>query len=53
MVRGLLTICSYCKRIRDDQGYWEKIEKYLSVHTRANFTHGLCPECLPHYLPPE
>jgi len=50
---GLLPICMHCKRIRNDGGYWEKIEKYVAERTRASFTHGLCPECLPRYLPPE
>lgn len=42
---GLLPICMYCKKIRDDQGYWERIEKYIVEHSQAEFTHGLCPEC--------
>lgn len=42
---GLLPICSSCKKIRDDQGYWNQIERYISKHSTAEFTHGLCPEC--------
>jgi phosphoserine phosphatase RsbU/P len=42
---GLLPICSYCKRIRCDHGYWEQLESYLSSHTDAQFTHGVCPKC--------
>ncbi len=42
---GLLPICSSCKKVRDDQGYWKQIEAYLSEHTEATFTHGLCPDC--------
>ena len=42
---GLLPICSHCKKVRDDQGYWSQIETYLSQHTEATFTHGVCPEC--------
>ncbi len=42
---GLLPICSYCKKIRDDKGYWNKIETYISRHSNAEFTHGICPEC--------
>ena len=42
---GLLPICIYCKKIRDDQGYWERIERYISAHTDAFFSHGMCPEC--------
>lgn len=45
-LEGLLPICSYCKKIRDDQGYWNHIEAYLSEHTDARFTHGMCPDCL-------
>ncbi len=43
---GLLPICSSCKKIRDDQGYWNQIEGYISEHSEAEFTHGLCPECI-------
>lgn len=42
---GLLPICSNCKKIRDDQGYWNQIETYIASHSSANFTHGICPEC--------
>jgi len=42
---GLLPICMYCKKIRDDKGYWEQIEGYLSTHTDALFSHGMCPSC--------
>jgi hypothetical protein len=42
---GLLPICSRCKKIRDDKGYWSQIETYISRHSSAQFTHGLCPEC--------
>jgi PAS domain S-box-containing protein len=43
---GLLPICASCKRIRDDRGYWQQVETYISSHTSATFTHGICPECL-------
>lgn len=42
---GMLPICSSCKKIRDDEGYWSQIETYIMKHTKADFTHGLCPEC--------
>lgn len=42
---GLLPICSYCKKIRDDTGYWSRIETYIARHSRAEFTHSICPEC--------
>jgi ligand-binding sensor domain-containing protein len=42
---GLLPICAACKKIRDDQGYWNQIESYISEHSQASFSHGICPEC--------
>lgn len=42
---GLLPICANCKRIRNDQGYWQQLESYISKHTEAQFTHGICQEC--------
>jgi hypothetical protein len=42
---GLLPICGWCKRIRDDRGQWSRFEEYLASHTDASFTHGICPEC--------
>jgi len=42
---GLLPICASCKRIRDDQGYWQQIEAYIRDHSEADFSHGICPEC--------
>ena len=42
---GLLPICSHCKKIRDDQGYWQQIEAYIRDHSEAEFTHGICREC--------
>jgi GAF domain-containing protein len=45
-LRGLLPICAWCKRIRDDQGYWSQVEAYLHAHSDVDFTHGICPECL-------
>jgi hypothetical protein len=42
---GLLPICASCKKIRNDKGYWERIEKYISKRTAAEFTHSICPEC--------
>ncbi|HMP82142.1 MAG TPA: hypothetical protein PKA41_05470 [Verrucomicrobiota bacterium] len=44
-LKGLLPICAYCKKIRNDDGYWERIENYIKSHTEADFTHGICPEC--------
>ncbi len=45
-LRGLIPLCAWCKKIRDDHGFWRQLEEYLSGHTEAEFTHGLCPECL-------
>jgi GAF domain-containing protein len=45
-LEGLLPICAWCKRIRGDDGYWSKLEAYISEHTGADFTHGICPDCL-------
>ncbi|SHO47957.1 response regulator [Desulfopila aestuarii] len=45
-LRGLLPICSYCKKIKDEKGAWKKLETYIRTHTQANFSHGICPECL-------
>lgn len=47
---GLLPICAYCKRIRDDGDYWKQIEQYLSEYSEAQFSHGICPECLEIHL---
>jgi hypothetical protein len=48
---GLLPICANCKKIRDDNGYWSSVEKYISTHSEAEFTHGICPECLERLYP--
>ena len=42
---GLLPICSYCKRIRSDENYWEQIDRFVSEHSEAEFSHGICPPC--------
>lgn len=46
LLRGLLPICGYCKKIRDSQGTWHPIETYISSRTEARFSHGICPSCL-------
>ena len=48
---GFLPICASCKKIRDDEGYWEQIEKYISEHSEAQFSHGICPECVEKLYP--
>jgi hypothetical protein len=45
-LRGLVPICSSCKKVREDSGYWKSIERYVQEHSEADFTHGLCPECV-------
>lgn len=50
-LRGLLPICMYCKKIRDNQGGWNQIEAYLAKHAAARFTHGICPECFAQFHP--
>jgi sigma-B regulation protein RsbU (phosphoserine phosphatase) len=44
-LRGLLPICSYCKRVRGDGNYWEQVEQYVAQHSDATFSHGVCPTC--------
>ena len=45
-LNGLLPICCACKKIRDDGGYWNQLESYISDHSSADFTHGICPDCI-------
>jgi CheY-like chemotaxis protein len=45
-LQGLIPICCYCKRIRSDENYWQQVEAYVSAHSGARFSHGICPECL-------
>jgi len=45
-LQGLLPICAWCKRIRDDKGYWSQVEAYVHEHLGTDFTHGICPDCL-------
>ena len=44
-LKGIIPICSHCKKIRDDKGYWNKLEAYIQKHSEAQFSHGMCPEC--------
>jgi PAS domain-containing protein len=48
---GLLPICANCKKIRDDTGYWNRLEAYIQTHSQAEFTHGICPECVVELYP--
>jgi sigma-B regulation protein RsbU (phosphoserine phosphatase) len=49
-LHGLLPICSYCKKIRNDQDYWQQIETYIADHSQAEFTHGICPDCVEKHI---
>lgn len=51
ILQGLLPICSACKRIRNDNGYWQQVEEYFTRHSNAKFTHGICPECVKSLYP--
>jgi hypothetical protein len=51
MLRGMLPICAGCKKIRDDSGYWNQMESYISSHSEADFSHGMCPECIERLYP--
>lgn len=44
-LQGLLPICSYCKKVRDDQNYWHRVETYIAGHSEIRFSHGVCPDC--------
>jgi len=50
-LRGIIPICAYCKQIRDDRGSWQQVEAYVSEHTDAEFSHGICPRCMEERYP--
>jgi len=52
-LHGLLPICVYCKRIRDDKNYWQQVEKYIAEHSEVQFSHSVCPECYAKYVKPQ
>ncbi len=52
-LQGLLPICSYCKRVRTDDNYWDEIETYVSRHSEAKFSHSVCPSCYEKYVKPQ
>ena len=52
-LRGLIPICSYCKKVRDDGNYWQQVDAYVAAHTQARFSHGICPECVERVVKPE
>ncbi len=53
LLQGLLPICCYCKKIRNDQNYWQQVDAYISEHSEAQFTHGICPDCRDKHVKPE
>jgi hypothetical protein len=50
-LRGIVPICSYCKKVRNDQGYWDHVDVHVRAHTEADFSHGICPTCLNEHFP--
>jgi nitrogen fixation/metabolism regulation signal transduction histidine kinase len=50
-LKGIVPICAYCKKIRNDKAYWQSVEHYFKVHMNLNFTHGVCPECAKKVFP--
>jgi hypothetical protein len=50
-LKSILPICSFCKKIREDDGDWVVLERYISTHSGADFSHGICPECLHEHYP--
>lgn len=52
-LQGLLPICSYCKKIRDDGNYWRQVEEYIGSHSEVRFSHGICPACYEKELVPQ
>jgi CheY-like chemotaxis protein len=52
-LQGLLPICAYCKKIRDDHNYWQQVEAYISAHAQVQFSHSVCPECFERVVKPE
>jgi hypothetical protein len=51
ILSGLLPICSYCKNVRNDSGYWQEIETYIQEHSTAQFSHGICTDCMKKHFP--
>ena len=52
VLRDILPICSYCKKVRDDNDYWHSVESYVAQHTNTRFSHGVCPECMRAHVEP-
>jgi len=52
-LKGILPLCSFCKKIREDSGYWEQVDVYVQKHSEADISHSICPECMKKYYPEE
>jgi DNA-binding response OmpR family regulator len=52
-LQGLLPICCYCKKVRNDHNYWQQVDAYVSQHTEVKFSHGICPDCFEKIVKPE
>jgi len=52
-LESFLPICSYCRKVRDDKNYWQKIEQYINTRTGTNFSHGICPDCMESVMRPQ
>lgn len=52
-LRGILPVCSYCKKVRDDKGYWEQVDVYIHKYSEADISHGICPDCMKKHNPEE
>ena len=50
-LQGIIPICMHCKQIRDDKGFWHRVETYIEKHSEAAFSHGICPDCLNEFHP--
>jgi PAS domain S-box-containing protein len=50
-LRGILPLCSFCKKIRDDEGYWEQVDIYINKNSEADISHGICPDCMKKHYP--
>jgi PAS domain S-box-containing protein len=52
-LQGILPICSYCRKVRDDENYWHSVENYLALHTNTRLSHGICPSCMASEMEPQ
>ena len=52
-MRGILPLCCYCKKVRNDEGFWEQVDSYITNHSQADISHGICPACMKEHYPEE